>query len=93
MSNPIVDTIQVRVQRSSRNRDGYILRDIDNGKIGFIQSRQIALVEAGQLWEAVITSTTDEYFKAFLKERIRKPLLHLPPEVQGRRATDKNRTN
>jgi len=47
----------VRVVRDPANRDGWTLRRLSDGKLGFIAEIDsvIQAISAGQLWEATIT--------------------------------------
>jgi len=60
-----------RVIRNTRNRDGYILRSIDTGQIGFINPEAVGLVQAGQVWLCEVTQQEESYFKAKLVSPIR----------------------
>lgn len=62
--------IRCRVIRDTKNRDGYILRAIETGQVGFINPEAIPLVNAGQIWDCQVSLQTDRYFKAILRELI-----------------------
>ena len=61
----------VRIIKSENNRDGYILRDIESGKIGFIvHPADWEKIAAGQIWNAKLLTWGTDYFKAQLVEQL-----------------------
>ena len=66
-NSPTGTLIRTRVVRSPTNKDGYILKDMATGKVGFIMPPiDWEQVEAGQLWTAELLTSGPRYFKATL---------------------------
>ena len=65
---------RARIARSSRARDGIILRDLDTGRIGFLTDpTKIAQVLPGQIYTIQITYDAGSWYKADLLELIHGP--------------------
>ena len=63
-----------RILRSIDSRDGYILKDLDTNKAGFIVNatpEQWQQLKAGQLWTTRILLWGESYYKAELLELIK----------------------
>lgn len=57
----------VRIIQSPRNKNGYILREVSSGQIGFItQCDKWDQIAQGQIWEAERISFGPTFFRAKL---------------------------
>ena len=64
----------VRIVRARENQDGYVMRDLETDKIGFIVNASAQTwqdIEPGQLWSALPVTWGERYFKAELIELIK----------------------
>lgn len=72
-NSPAGTLVRARVVRSPTNKDGYILKDMATGKVGFIMAPiDWEQVEAGQLWTAELLTSGPRYFKATLVTLIKR---------------------
>lgn len=59
--------LKVRVIRSPTHKDGFIIKDLGTGKVGFITPpTDWETLAAGQIWTAELGTTGPRYFKAKL---------------------------
>lgn len=66
MNQPNQEMI-VRIVQTPRNKNGFILREISSGQVGFItECDKWGQIAQGQVWEAQRISTGPTYFRAKL---------------------------